>query len=489
MNNKREGFAIVYGLIALLCVMSFGTAILFMVRSDRESAAHYKSSQSALQAANAALKAVEGQLANAPDTSVAILRKFLNNSNYKWFFGKTVADASVSQVVKLGSDGSKYSAKIVAFDSTNSILTIEAVGYDGMGGKKRVTAIYKLSGLSVPSYKPFRSYGLFLNGILQNCNSPINIKGDVYLSLNGGGPQHFNQGGTITGNLKTGDYNNTFDVSSNLTVTGNAYIRCPMTCNNTFTVNGKAGFQKPITVLNSDMQLYGDSYFDFSPYSNWNNSVNLHGHAITYNPCIPVAKFINKTTSTSSSNIDVATALGMIDSNEAIDTVKLPTTWSIRYVSGQITVSNLESWWSLATLYQGKWLVLRLTGDVDASQMTGTFTKKVIWITDNHAMNINGTWYDCADTSNTFIYVNGGGCLRGMGVPTNKSFRGLIYVDSPGGATYQFGTGTTFKGAIEHANGTFDLNSGTLNIDFSNGSSGQAAVDEIVASGLIVVPN
>jgi hypothetical protein len=500
MNSKRSGFAIVYGLLILLFITVTGTAILVMTRSDRESAARYQNSQVAFQAAQIALKAVEGQLANAPDTVVALLRKFLVTSDHKWLLGAKVSDAKKINLINLGTD-SKYSAKIIGFDSVNSLLTIEAMGYDNLGSKKRVTAMYKLSGLSVPSLKAVRPYGLFLGGALSNCSAPINIIGDVYLNMGGSvALQYFNKGGTINGNFKTGT-SNAFGLNSGgaLTVIGNAFIRCAMQPQDILTVNGKAGFEnKTISNMNpgsGKFVLKGNSFFnETSTFGYAGCVVGAASKYVRYNSGIGADRFTGFLTKNPvASQMSLADSLGMVPGDEACDTVKLPTTWDVMYVSGTITATNVESWWgsqqSAGKLYQGEWLVLRLNGSVTMNG--GSFTKKVIWITDNNCISVNGTWYDCSDESNTFIHVNGTGCMYGMGVPNNKSFRGYIFVTTTNanGVSYQFGTGTVFKGAIEQTAGIFNLNSGTLNLDFSPGSSGQEAVQEIVDLGLVVAAN
>jgi hypothetical protein len=515
MINQRKGFAIVYGLLILLFITITGTAILTLTRSDRDSASHYQSSLVATQAAQAALKAVEGQMANAPDTMAATLRKFLTNSKYKWFFGGSVADAYNFRVINLGSN-SKYSAEILEFDSKNLLLTVEATGYDNVGSRKRLTALYKLDGLSSPSLKSIRPYALYLGGALQNCNSPINIKGDVYLSMvSGSSPtQYFNNGGTIYGNLKTGT-SNSFGINSGaaLTVTENAFIRCAMQPQDVFTVKGKAGFEnKGFSNFTSKFQLYGNSFFNNTNSFGSSGCVVGHGsNYVRYNSGMGSDRFTGFSSKASvSSQMSLADSLGMTAGDDAADTVKLPT-WDAGVVknvsAGTYSVDDVILWWddqnSLSKLYNGEWLVVQQTGNVQMLIGSGTtFTKKVIWITGNYTLDGNiggsppGGWYDCSSVSHTLIYVNGNGHLNNWGVPSNKSFRGFIYVNSTYAyeQIYKFGTGTTINGAIEQAKGAFDLNGtspsgGTFTIDFSAGSSGQDAVQEIVDLGIVVAAN
>jgi hypothetical protein len=501
--SNQGGFAAVYGLIVLLLATLSGTAILFMTQKDRASVTDYAGVRSSSLAAIAALKAFEGQCAIAPDTTFAILKKYIINHNYKWLLGPSSASAATEQKIQFWNSSSapKYSARIIGYDSGNSFIVIEGIGYDGMGGKKKAVASYQLDGLVMVKAQPVQSFGLFLGGALGNCNVATNLTGDVYLSLGGGlAEQHFNQGGTITGNLKTGDGTNVFDVNTNLTVTGNAYIRAPLKCSAVLRVNNKSGFEKQITVLDQQMQLFGDAFFNSTYPSSWNKDINLNNHAVTYNstsPSIPTSKFVNASPApVAKSSINIPNELGMTAGNEsAADTVIMPVFAAgvTLTVSGAITSSNVETWWSnqktAGKLYVNKWLVLKLNGAVSMNG-GGPFTKKVIWITDNNAITVNGNWYDCADTSNTLIYVNGSGSMTGMGVPANKKFRGYIYNLSGTGNTYQFGASTTFYGSIHHAKGNFDLNNGggPLNLVFNSGSLGYTALQELIDLGIVVVP-
>ncbi len=496
MINNHGGFAIVYGLVVLLLVTVSGTAILFLTQKDRVAVADYASIRSSSQAALAALKAFEGQCQKAPDTALAILKKYSSDHEYKWLLGSSSAVANIEQKILFGSGANapKYSARILGFDEDNSFIIIEGIGYDGNGGKKKVVASYQLDGIVMSVPAPIKVYGLYLGGTLGNCNSTVNITGDVYLSMDGStNPQHFNQGGTITGNLKTGNKSNVLDISSNLTVTGKAFIRCPLMCNNAFRVNDKAGFEKEINPLNQQMQLFGDAFFNSTYPSSWNSNVNMNGHAVKYNPALPVAKFTNTSSATSASGIDIATELGMAPGDEYADSVIMPT-WPggvVKNVSGSISASDVETWWTqkqtAGKLYQNEWLVLELNGDVSMNG-GGPFAKKVIWITGSHVMNVNGNWYDCADGSITMIYVNGSGYINGLGVPANKKFRGYVFENSTSsnGISYQFGSNTTFYGAIHHGKGNFNLNSGPLNLVFNAGSLGQTAIQELVDLGLII---
>jgi hypothetical protein len=515
-NNSQGGFAIVYGLFILLTATIAGTAILFMTQKDHIASADYASTRSSSMAAMAALKAFEGQCSVDPGLTFAVLKKYIGNHDYKWFFGASADVANIEQKIDLTTStiGPEYSARIVGFDSVNSLIVIEGIGYDGAGGKKKVIASYELGGLAMVTWPASSMFGVFVGGSMENCNAPTNVTGDVYLSLSGTTTdQHLNSSATtITGNLKTGVSDKYLDLSGNLTVTKNAFIQCRMQLNNVFTVNGKSGFGSPWATKNWNQafQLKDDAYF--VPTTSWNNAGKVNGPGTTktvkYNSTGVAGNFTNFTKVANSPDMtdaQVATALGMTAGNENPDTVKIPVweTGVVKEVGGgsgiTYTVDSVLNWWnaqnSLGKLYKGAWLVVQQTGDVTMATGSGNqFTKKLIWITGNFMLDAAGKWFDCtysgANASNTFIYVNGSGHLNAWGVPTDKNFRGYIYVNSSSTSyqIYQFGTNTHFYGAICQEKGVYDLNTGPLNLDFSAGSAGQSALAELASMGLVVPP-
>jgi hypothetical protein len=434
MRSKRNGFAAVYGLLVLLLVTVCGTALLFLTRKSRESIADYSASEVSVMAANAALKAVEKQLLANAAMTVTKLTKFAGDTNYRYLFKGAATSMNVDTTITF--DGKiKYSAKILKFNQAKSLLLVEGAGYDGLGSKKKVTALYKLDGLyngtpAYPSAPGGIKAALYLGGGLENLNSPMNIIGNMYLGPytgTSGGTNLFNSSGTvtITGDLKT------FVSTSTC-----------MTINSTFSVSGNAYLQAPIS---GTMTVAG------TKYSTPNSGTNQAPDTLVW-----------------------SAAMTSVQMN----------------VNNNFTVANLESWWSTQKsankLYNG-FLVLNMTGDVGINASATAFTKKVIWKTNQYAINANGQWYTCADTSNTLIYVNSSGYFSGLGVPANGKFRGLIYVNSSYAQkmTVQCGSNSTFYGAICFVDGVMDLNSGTLKIDYGSGSLGETAVQEFIDIGVL----
>ncbi len=500
--SAHGGFAIVYGLAVLLIATISGTAILFLTQKDRSAGADYAGMRASSRAALAALKAFEGQCAIAPDTSLAILKRYISDHTYKWLLGPTAAVANTEQKIEFcgTSNGPKYSARIIGYDSVTSLITVEGIGYDGSGGKKKVTASYRLDGLKYAATPPKPAFAAFLGGALQNVNDTVNITGDVYLSLLGDATsQHFNYGGRITGNLKTRKTTDTMlDISDPLTVTGKAWMRCKLQPKDTFKILGKAAFEKGFQNFDKAIDVYGTSYFNQS--SNLPSANCIIGHSNTvfyYDYAITSDRFTSGFSSKKSvsSLMSLADSMGMSPNDERPDTVILPsalTDLALHVSGGSVSANTVENLWTnqrtAGKLYKDKWLVLQLDNDITGGG-GGPFTKKVIIMTGNHSINAGVNWYDCADTSNTFIYITGTGLMNDFGVPDNKKFRGYIYVNSSSNVIYKFGKNTTFYGAICHAKGSsFNLNTGpkgTLNIIYGPGSLGASAVAELSNLGLI----
>jgi hypothetical protein len=503
--KQSKGFAVVYGLFLLTAATVLGTAILFMTQKDHVASADYAGTRISSMAAVAALKAFEGQCLTDTSVTMAALKKYSSNNNYKWFFGASTNVANSEQKISLGAsaDAAQYSARILSFDEDNSYIVIEARGYDGHGGMKKIIASYKLNGLYVFPASPVPTYAFYLGGALQNINAPTDITGDVYLTMNGAATsQHFNNSLTITGNLKTDLTNNSLDMTGTgpITVSGKAFMRCKMSPQSTFTVNGKAGFEKGYTNFTSAMLLKGNSFFNQS--SDFSGTVNGNStNYVRYNSNISASRFNSFSTETPiTGSMSLADSLGMTAGDEDPPSVIIPA-WGaiVKTISSSININatDVENWWtaqqSAGKLYKDEWLVVDLNASVTMTG-GGPFTKKVIWITNNNSITVNKNWYDCAATSITMIYVNGNGFLTNMGVQDGKTFRGYIHISSSSANNqFKFGINSTFYGAITLEQGSFNSNytsgvDGTMKIVYGPGSLGQSALQEIINIGLLNVP-
>jgi hypothetical protein len=511
MNNER-GFAMVFGLIVLLLATVGGTAILFMAQKDHTGASDYIQMRSASQAAVAGLKACEGQFLDDPNTALAILTQYTTNNAFKWMFG-TAANANNEHKITLGTGTNppQYSARIVNYDIVSQFVIIEAIGYISSGGKKKALASYHLSGLGLSDQSIGMSYALFLGGQLENCNEPISIQGDVYLSAQGSnGPdnQHFNSGGTINGNFKTASSTNCLDFSQKLVISGNAFFQCNMQPQALIHISKNAGLTKGFSNWSNPspnvIEIDGNGYFTQTTNFGFINCIcgdNGGNKTVYYNKASISSNrfkdFTNDAQIPTSTAEYVATQLGMTTSNETPFGLNIPT-WGagvVENLSGIISAATVENYWTThqaaGTLYKNEWLVIQLTNNLKTNG--GTFTKKAIWITGSYTLDGNSKFYNCSDESNTLIIVNSSGHLESFGPGDNYNFRGLVYVNSTytNNMSYLFGSNSKFYGAIHIAsNSKFNLNSGSADsarIWFSH-PLGQSAVQEIVNTGIILAP-
>lgn len=505
--NER-GFAMVFGLVVLLLATVGGTAILFMAQKDHVGASDYIQMRSASRAAVAALKACEGQFLNDPNTALAILTQYKSDNAFKWMLG-TAANANSEHKITLGTSANapQYSARIVNYDNISQFIIIEATGYIRNGGRKKVLASYHLGGLGMTDRTIGMSFALFLGGQLVNCNAPINIQGNVYLSVQGPGTsnQHFNNGGIIYGNFKTASTNNCLDFTQKLVIRGNAFFQCTMQPQAMIHISLNAGLTKGFSNWTSVIEIDGDGYFTQTTDFGFKYCVdgdNGGGKTIYYNTAKISSDrfkdFDKRAQIPSTSAAYVAAQLGMTASNETPFGLHIPTweTGVVEKISGNISAATLENYWTThrgaGTLYQNEWLVIKLTGDLTITS-GGTFTKKAIWLTDNNTINVNSMLFKCSDESNTLIIVDGSGRIQNFGPGNNSNFRGLVYVSSTNtnSMSYKFGNNSKMYGAIHHAgNSQFNLNAGTadsVRIWLSH-PLGQSAIQEIANTGIILAP-
>jgi len=514
-TDNQHGFALVYGLVVLLLACVGGTALLFLARKDHMNASDYSQMRNASLAAMAALKSFEGQMRDDPNGTLNILKEYVDDQNDRYLFGPQLSHNEV-KVNLWGDDlingikSPQYSAKIVSFDQTNYFISLEAKGYGSNGGIRKIIATYELAGLGLTDCTLGSSFGLFLNGMLENCNARIYIKGDVYLSMNGGSSnQHFNLGGKIEGNLKTASNTNVMDFSGSgaLAVTGKALFLCKVQPQAVLKVSKDAVFSKDFVNFTSTVMVDGNVYV--ATGSNFGNANcidgdNGGGKTAYYRYATGVSSdrfkdFTYKANLTTYTETYLASQLGMTATAEVPFGLNLPASWGTnvaKSVSGSVSGSNLDTWWgekqAAGLLYQNEWLILNQTGGI--SMTGGTFTKKVIWVTNGNTITVNKNWPGCALTSNTLLIVNGTGFLSNMGVPNGSNFRGLIYHSKENTTTntqYAFGGSSTVYGAIQHAgNAKFNLNGSpgdSLKIFFTD-PIGQTAIQEIVNTGVILGP-
>jgi len=501
VNNK--GFAIVYSLIVLMLASIGGTALLFMTQQGHKGASDYAKMRSSSLAAVAALKSCEGQFQNDPNTALTLLKGYLQNNTNQWLLGTAPSGTAQKKKFWVGADAPEYAARIVSYDDTSHYIVIEGIGYGAFGGRKKVIGGYQLGGIGLSDVPIGTTHALFLGGQLENCNEPLSIKGDVFISAQGpGGPynQHFNQGGKITGNVKTAASGNYLEIGQPLTITGNAFFQCGLWPQSAITINGRAGFTNGYYNFNATINLFNNGYF-IAPanIASPNKIVGQAGRTVTYSVPLTADRFIGFSTRTSAvqTAASVAANVGMTTANEATFGYLLPA-WGagvVQNISGDVWGSTLENHWDAheasGTLFQDEWLVLQMVGSIQPRG--GAFTKKAIWLTGNNYFNGNGTFFNCSDESNNFIIANGSGAVQGVGPMDNSIFRGMVYVNTTntGNMTYQFGSNSKMYGAIHHASATkFDINGGSADsakIWFSEPLA-QSGIQEIANTGILLAP-
>jgi hypothetical protein len=283
--------------------------------------------------------------------------------------------------------------------------------------------------------------GLYLlDGLSGLVKYPGGVKYALYA---GGGIQNINASLSIAGSFYMGNSSNNFN--NGASITGDLKTIYPFIINSNFTVGGNATYKTLPTI-------------------NGSGTFTVTGSKISSSVDDPLKDSLLNPLPTALTSVAVT-------------------------ISNTVAVSYLESQWASRNplnLYNG-WLVMSLNGNLNTITSDAIFTKRVIWLTNGYS--INNTWYDCADASNTFIYVTGAGALT-IGTPANKRFRGYIYANTTANVIFQEGNGSVFNGAIFVKKSPFNLNGGgTLTINYSDGSLGQTAVQELVDLGLLIPAN
>ncbi|MBN1759435.1 MAG: hypothetical protein JW863_13995 [Chitinispirillaceae bacterium] len=500
-RNNERGFALVYALVVLLLATVGGTALLFLSRKDHISASDYSGMRIASQAATTAIKACEGQFLNDPNEALAILEKYYENPSAKtWLLG-TAANAGTEQKIPLGSDPRppRYSARIVGFDASSNYIVIEGNGYLSNGGRKRVLATYRLSGLKLDvTISPFNT--IHVGSGFGNLDQTLIINGNVFAGganmINGGG-----NGITINGDLKTGT--GQFWSNEKITVNGRAYFRgstlFQMPNPSGLFVNGRSGFEGDIQLVNNtndkitataSMYINGNDLGDGQIYI----SGVVPDTALFYTSGGYNSAKINTTSpakiDSTSSKIDLAAKLGMTNADDAAPSIRADLEDYITNSGGTIyspTDAGLDfkvAGWNLTTAYSTRslwkgFLVIKTTTGISpdyGGKDAGEFDGKVIWIIDGCSCNFQ-YFYNSTPNANTLVYLTNCSVFWNFGeeIPgTSPMFRGLIYNASTCtySGNYKLKAGSVINGAIiEKATTRMQFNSAssstqtTLNFD------------------------
>lgn len=514
--KEERGFAVVYALVALLVVTIGGTALLFMVRKDKSGTSDYASIRMAAKAAEAALKACEGQFMNNPDTALAILKVFTKNNNCKWICNSSVATASseVRYDLNSGSSTVRYSAKIVSFDSTTALVTIEGTGYGEKGAKKKALALYKLDGIEVvtpPAVAvPGGRYALFIAKDGESFNWPATITGNVYF---GGNfiMQATTRTVTINGNLKTGSSTATASpIQSRLVVNGNAYFQSPVAFQNAASsISGKAGFEKNVT-LNANVRIDGDSVFSNSSSSGSYRIVMQPGKTLLHSGTFKSANLTAGTLKSNGTTIsNMAERIGVCPGNETainIDISKIPAASRVSYATvfganwKELTAGPMNTYYqnNSSKLWKG-YLVIDATGaSPQWNANPGTFNYKVIWIMNGsmywnpifNSATDNKILYNSGAASSSIFYISGGAQIAPC--VWNGTLRGYFYVTGNGNELVKFyNYNQTLIGGINiksTGSDPFEFTGPTSGTDIMKITYDESVIQELVDAGLASWP-
>lgn len=456
-RNDERGFAVVYALVVLLIVTMGGTALLFMSRKDTTGGSNYSSMRTTSKAAETALKACEGQLLNNPDTALAILKAFAKNSKYKWICNSSVAasETEVRYELNSGSGASSYSTKIISFDSTTALLTVEGIGYGISGAKKKTTALYKLDGIEIvnPPAKTVTvlngRYALFIAKDGESFNFPATITGNVYF----GGAFNMQTVGndvTINGNLKTGAsaVSALTSVKNKLLVNGNAYFQSGVTFQNSIsTVTGRVGFEMKAE-LNTNLIVNGDSVYSNNTSGGTAKISMQTGSIFLHSGSFPSSSVSGGTVVSNGGTIsDIGARVGICPGNETgvtIDISKIPASYIQTYTAvfgtsyAVLTADKMNTYYqnNPSKLWNGYLVIDANTGFPQWSANPGTFNYKVIWILHdagtcwnpplNNYMYNSGTGPGCA----SIFHLSNGSQISPCG--WTGTLRGYFYVAGTG---------------------------------------------------------
>jgi Tfp pilus assembly protein PilX len=511
-NRNEQGFALVYALVALLIVTIGGTALLFMVRKDRAGTTDYSSVRATAKAAEAALRACEGQFINHPDTALAILKAFAKNDNCKWICNSSVANAATEVWYELnnGTGAPRYNAKIVSFDSVTALLTIEGVGYGDYGAKKKSLALYKLDGIEIVTPAPAATtvpggrYALFIAKDGESFNWPATITGNVYF---GGNfiMQAATRTVTINGNLKTGSSTSSASpIQSKLVVNGNAYFQSAVAFQNaSSSITGRVGFEKSVA-LSANVSIGGDSVFSNSASSGSYDIVMQSGKTLLHSGSFNSSNLTGGTLKSNGSTISkMAERVGICPGNEtaiSIDISKIPAASRVSYATvfgatySELLASKMNTYYqnNPSKLWNGYLVIDAAGASPQWNANPGTFNYKVIWILNGsiyfnpifNSASDNKTLYNSGTASSSIFYLSGGAQIAPC--VWSGTLRGYFYVTGSGNELLKFyNFNQTLLGGINIKS------TGSDPFEFTGPSTGtdimKITYDESVIQGLVDV--
>ncbi|HEX2957384.1 MAG TPA: hypothetical protein VHO70_11160 [Chitinispirillaceae bacterium] len=486
------GFATMYGIIILFVASIAGVSLITISQKDNISSIDQVKMRTASVSAEAALRAVEQQCENQPQTIIDIVNKFVklgsSTTNKGWLLSNAT-DWDRENRISLDStvaNAPQYSARVLSFNTDNLIMQVEGYGYGGTSGRKKAIGLYQLSG--VEAALPYKKYAIDIRCEAQYFDRPINVLGNVCFSdalqFNGGA-----SGSIIDGTFEAVSPTAQVTFAGSVTFKNKALFMGPVTGNVPFTLMSNAGFNSSVHV-DGIADARNDVYFNNT--INGNRYFNMNGHTAHHGATyINPARISNGSLVQDGSSIDVASVLSLssaLPPSLQFDISSIPAAKILRssvVFGSQVDATKINNLYTSSSSLWNDYLVIKVDNSLQMNRNWGSnlVNHKTLWIIES-AMTTPSGWYDCGTGTMTVIYLRSHGSVNDLG--TSGYFRGYIHASDNTNVIYNWRTGNNFIGAIHHSShdAGFQMNTGsTWNITLD-----ESVLEELITLGLLRIP-
>ncbi len=464
MVSKKEGSAMVGVLAALVFVGIVGTFMVANTKTQSATSSGYSTVQTLGSTVTSSLVATEQYLRLRSSSALTAINAA--RTNPQWLIGGAGSKESLPN-----SNNQKINTKILNFDNTTFIASIEGNGYGSGSEPKKTRAVYRLAGiqrLTVPG--SVNSPAIYANSGFTNVNDSLRVNtGDFFLR----GQGNFNNKVSVDGNLivrASGFDNMMANISAkNALFEGNIGLN-----SGTRTITGKAGFLA--NTSHDGTTNVTDSIFRKTNFSPNNGTVN--SAATITNASLTYDQLANKMGIPTTDNVPTATLTSI--PADRIDTLSNITGWNNKINTDSLNrLYNSRKAAGLLTGGTEGLLVIRITQSAQvAATAANAFNGKILFIVEA-AVTRDGTGkYNGTSTSNSMFYVRGSnGCLQNFG----GDFRGYIHNDG----TNNNGNfeGIKLRGSIHSKTAKINLNSGGGGMNVTGDGS---VLSDFVQYGVVV---
>lgn len=532
--QNQKGATLIYILAAFMIISFIGVTMIKQSHHDVSASSDFASMSTAHQAAKSGIQATVSYLEGKPDSTVAILNRYIKNNAPEWILGDTTP---ANRVAISGQE--KFSTQLMAFsyDTTNADdfrVTVKSYGFGKGKSRKNIISVIDIDGVSwlvdsTLATTTVPANALHLGSGADELNTPITVYGDTYIK--GGGYMY---GGSATYSefngkfivdtsssmfrIKYANFHGPVYCAGNIDMTGGT---APSTFDSGFGAEGlvKVGTNAGPYVSGGNVYLNGsyDQNNGSSTKMNLHNQGRLHGKSPSTN-YITSSSGANLNTIADScvsihleaNTMDIRDSLNIPDSMPTIPinlTDIRPKAIDVKFgfyggldinVDGEALNDFYEDT-DPSDLYKNKWLVLNYKGSNGTPFKTGgseKFKYKVIWIVENVTLDASGHFYEHDTTTGvTFLYIGTGGTIN-PGIGGCEMFRGFIYLDSPGTTSdiFKGKADTEFRGGIYCTNTTkkFRLvglgSGGPFTVRYDGGVLAELSALGIFDTALIMIP-